>query len=170
MFQYEDLVHQFRTRILSGEWQIGEKIPTIKTLQAEYGIRSLNTVRQAQQVLVTEGLLETRHGLGAFVVSLDPVSDPVTELTSIRDHMNAVLSALSAGWTHTLVIDNNDPDIPFAITVIQEALQRYLGIEDEGDSPRPGEHADTARELLRRVNSVQSDLSKQFSAKRNPAI
>ncbi|RYF60906.1 MAG: GntR family transcriptional regulator [Comamonadaceae bacterium] len=47
----------------------GEDRSGISELQEEYGIRSLNTVRAAQQRVAEEGLLEARQGVGAFVVA-----------------------------------------------------------------------------------------------------
>ena len=38
----------------------------------------LNTIRQAQQLLVDDGLVETRQGVGAFVLRNDPRPAPLT--------------------------------------------------------------------------------------------
>lgn len=156
MAQHDDLADKLRDRILNGEYELGAKIPSINSLQIEYGIRSLNTVRQAQQILVAEGLLETRHGIGAFVVSLEPVSDPTAELTSIRDQLNTVLAALESGSSTKLVVDVADPNSPLVGEVLQQALQGYVD-GAAGNATQPSrEHLDTATQLLSRVMTIRT--------------
>jgi DNA-binding GntR family transcriptional regulator len=65
---YQRIYESLLDRLAEGEWQIGEKIPTISDLQDEYKIPSLNTVRRAQQMLVAEGYLRTEQGRGVFVI------------------------------------------------------------------------------------------------------
>lgn len=68
-YEYMRLYNSLLSRISSGEWAEGEQIPSISDLQEQNGIQSLGTVRRAQQLLVEDGLLETRQGSGTFVVS-----------------------------------------------------------------------------------------------------
>lgn len=68
--QYQVVYEHLRRRIESGEWSVGHRIPSIAELQDEYRVHSLNTVRRAQQMLVEDGMLETRQGLGAFVTAV----------------------------------------------------------------------------------------------------
>lgn len=49
---------------------VGSTLPGISALQAEYEVRGLNVIRQAQGVLQDEGLLEPRQGSGTFVLAL----------------------------------------------------------------------------------------------------
>lgn len=74
---HQEVLSDLRRRILDGEWEVGSQVPSIASFQEHYGVRSMNTIRTAQQVLVEEGLLETRHGIGAFVVSLVPSPLPI---------------------------------------------------------------------------------------------
>lgn len=55
-----------RSRIESGLWKAGERIPAERDLMRLAGI-SRATVRQAINTLVQEGLLERAHGSGTFV-------------------------------------------------------------------------------------------------------
>lgn len=74
-----DALHR---RLRDREWQIGEKIPSINALQAQYGVNYLNGVRRAEQMLVEQGYLRTVQGRGAFVVA-HPTSMPEAERTAI---------------------------------------------------------------------------------------
>lgn len=72
---YLRIADDLRARIATGELAHGEKLPPEPQLQEDYRIRpefgkarvSLNTVRDAIEVLVLEGLIEKRHGRGTFV-------------------------------------------------------------------------------------------------------
>ncbi|MEV5197811.1 GntR family transcriptional regulator [Streptomyces sp. NPDC053720] len=55
-----------RTRILAGEWQIGERLPSRARLSEEYGV-GRNVVQRAMDRLITDGLLEGRAGSGTYV-------------------------------------------------------------------------------------------------------
>lgn len=64
--RYGWLAAGMRARILQGEWIPGEAIPPEALLAKNYGV-ALGTIRQALALLVSEGLLERRHGRGTFV-------------------------------------------------------------------------------------------------------
>ena len=58
-----------RRRIGSGDWEVGQSIPGLPHLESEYGV-SFGTVRSAQQILVSEGLLsEPEQGISTRVIS-----------------------------------------------------------------------------------------------------
>ena len=56
-----------RDSICAGEPARGERLPTERELAARYGV-SVNTVREAVRGLSLMGLVEVRHGSGAYVV------------------------------------------------------------------------------------------------------
>lgn len=64
--RYGWLAAGMRARIVQGEWIPGEAIPPESVLAKSYGV-ALGTLRQALSLLVSEGLLERRHGRGTFV-------------------------------------------------------------------------------------------------------
>jgi GntR family transcriptional repressor for pyruvate dehydrogenase complex len=57
---------QLRDQIVRGSWIPGSKIPSEKELAEGMGVSRVS-VREGLQMLVTLGLLETRHGEGTFV-------------------------------------------------------------------------------------------------------
>lgn len=66
--RYGWLAAALRSRILQGEWAPGDAIPPEAALAKSCGV-ALGTIRQALALLVSEGVLERRHGKGTFVTS-----------------------------------------------------------------------------------------------------
>ncbi|MBX8495419.1 FadR/GntR family transcriptional regulator [Pseudomonas cichorii] len=63
----QQLVAEFSRKIREGEIKSGEKLPTEQVIIRETGV-SRTVVREAMSRLQAEGLVETRHGIGTFVV------------------------------------------------------------------------------------------------------
>lgn len=83
----QQLVNDFSRRIREGEIKAGEKLPTEQVIIQEKGV-SRTVVREAMSRLQAEGLVETRHGIGTFVVDTSRSNDfQVDERTSgtLRD-------------------------------------------------------------------------------------
>lgn len=100
MARYREIYEDLRQRVLSGEFPVGERLPSIADLQEHYDVPGLNTIRQAQQLLVDDGLVETRQGVGAFVISHEPTDraiDVVAELRATRAAIDRALTALAGG-------------------------------------------------------------------------
>lgn len=94
------LAEQIRTdllrRIVAGQYALGEKIPSLRTLAAEYEVAEL-TVHSAVRQLQHEGVLESSTGRGTFVRAMpssddagdegaltEAVADLRAELTDLR--------------------------------------------------------------------------------------
>ena len=65
---YENLAATFRARVVSGEWRIGQAIPSEASLAKEFGV-ALGTIRQAIAELAEDGVLIKRHGKSTAVSS-----------------------------------------------------------------------------------------------------
>ena len=76
---YSQIAANFRRQILSGELEAGARLPTELEL-AELHQISRGTVRQAMNLLVTEGLLERVAGKGTFVSRLHAIEKPQGEI------------------------------------------------------------------------------------------
>ncbi len=63
---YHQLYEILRSNIVSGDWQPGDMIPPESELIEQYQV-SRTTVRQVLDMLVGEGLIERKQGLGTFV-------------------------------------------------------------------------------------------------------
>jgi len=64
---YRQLFQQLRQRIVSGRLAPDEQLPSVRDFSAELRINLL-TVAKVYQLLETEGLVESRRGLGTFVL------------------------------------------------------------------------------------------------------
>ena len=65
--KYQDIADRLRAQINSGGLAPGQRLPSEPDLAAEYGA-SRNTVRLALALLINQGLVISRQGLGTFVV------------------------------------------------------------------------------------------------------
>jgi DNA-binding GntR family transcriptional regulator len=96
MARYREIADDLRTRIAGGEFAPGGRLPSIQALMEHYEVPGLNTIRQAQQLLVDDGLVETRQGVGAFVLRAEPVPRPVDVLAELRAARSALNRAIAA--------------------------------------------------------------------------
>ncbi|MGI5397933.1 GntR family transcriptional regulator [Streptomyces sp. CA-135486] len=64
--QYERIADGLRARIRAGELKPGQRLPAETALAKEYKT-SLPTMRDALALLLTEGLIDKKHGVGNFV-------------------------------------------------------------------------------------------------------
>jgi DNA-binding GntR family transcriptional regulator len=95
--RYSEIAADLRRRIQAGEFPVGSTLPGIGDLMEYYDVAGLNTIRAAEQVLVKEGLLRTRHGVGTFVEAVEPLSatpDVLIELRVARDALTRAITAL----------------------------------------------------------------------------
>lgn len=63
----QGVVTALSERIRSGEFHIGEKLPTESELMGSFGV-SRTVIREAISRLQAAGLVETRHGIGTFLL------------------------------------------------------------------------------------------------------
>ncbi|MGC4808623.1 GntR family transcriptional regulator [Micromonospora sp. DT233] len=91
--RYQEIAADLRRRLADGEWPVGTTLPGISELQEEYAVAGLNTIRQAQRVLIDDGLLNPVQGRGTFVTALPGPGDPAS--------LKQALGELRAALTHT---------------------------------------------------------------------
>lgn len=63
---YQQIADRMRDRILQGEWQPGERIPSIRELAVSIGVNP-NTITKSYQSLTERQIIENQRGLGYFV-------------------------------------------------------------------------------------------------------
>lgn len=73
---YLQLADLIRESIMSGALKSGEPVPSVRQLSAEYRLNP-QTILNATQLLVNEGLLEKQRGKGYFVTA--PAQDALKE-------------------------------------------------------------------------------------------
>lgn len=82
---YHQLAETLRGKIAAGEYAIGDQLPSERELMSIFDI-SRNTVRDAIDVLVQDGLVERDHGRGTFVAQ-PQLKLGLTRLTSFSEDM-----------------------------------------------------------------------------------
>lgn len=95
--RYRVIASRLRERIDSGVYPIGSRLPSISALKAEFEVKGLNTVRDAQQILIDEGMLRPEQGVGVWVVAKSPGT---TTTEQILDDLRRAHSALARAIAH----------------------------------------------------------------------
>ena len=80
---YLQLMEQIKHGIETGALRAGEQLPGIRPLAEELVINP-NTVAKAYRELEHEGVIELRHGAGAFVSANAPVPDRASKRSCAR--------------------------------------------------------------------------------------
>lgn len=103
----DQTVNEIQTLIVNGQLVPGTKLPPERNLAEMLGV-SRTVIREAVRMLVTKGLLETKHGVGTTVrqVTVDQFSEPLTLLLRTREggvtfedlhHVRSLLEVENAG-------------------------------------------------------------------------
>ncbi len=96
---YLQLMQQIRHAIDTGALCAGDQLPGIRTL-AEEIIVSHNTVAKAYSELEHEGVVELRHGSGAFIASRNEVQARSERFRHGQDRVRGLVEALRReGWS-----------------------------------------------------------------------
>jgi len=96
---YLQLMQQIRHAVDTGVLCAGEQLPGIRTL-AEQIVVSHNTVAKAYSELEHEGVLEIRHGSGAFIVPRSKVLLRSEKFRQAQDRVRALVEILGReGWS-----------------------------------------------------------------------
>ncbi len=82
------LAEDLESRILSGEINIGDRLPAEGEIAREYGI-STRSVREGIQILEIKGLVQRRHGERTLVVRSDVENFLGTLSTTVRQHLSS---------------------------------------------------------------------------------
>jgi GntR family transcriptional regulator len=90
---YLQLIQQIRHGIETGVLQHGDELPGIRTLAKELVV-SHNTVAKAYSELEHEGLLELRHGSGAYVSARRPTKTRAEKVRLARGRVQALVESL----------------------------------------------------------------------------
>lgn len=80
---YTQVADVMRDRIVKEAWPVGSRIPTLPALAAEFEVASI-TVRQAIQLLKSEGLLSPEQGRGTFVRAKPPMHPRMQVAVSLK--------------------------------------------------------------------------------------
>jgi GntR family transcriptional regulator len=87
---YQQIVTQIRFRIVSGQLQAGDELPTIRGLAESLSVNP-NTVARAYRELEHEKLIEKRRTTGTFVAELPPRHSAAARRRLIAPQIDAML-------------------------------------------------------------------------------
>ncbi len=100
---YEQIANGLRAELVSGEFNPGEKLPTVRTLAIDLGVHH-NTVAEAYRQLANEGWLELRRHHGAIVLERDrPEAGPDTMDRFTRPLRELIAKGLADGLSPRLL-------------------------------------------------------------------
>jgi GntR family transcriptional repressor for pyruvate dehydrogenase complex len=130
-----DLVDALGDRIRDGRLAAGEKLPTEGAIMEEFGV-SRTVVREAISRLQAAGMVETRHGVGTFVLGQgDAASFRVssTQLATLKDVIGVLelrigVETESAALAALRRTDRN-------LDSLRSALQAFAKAVGEGRDP-----------------------------------
>jgi len=92
---YLQLILQIRNAIETGVLQPGDALPALRVLAQELVV-SPNTVVKAYAELASEGLIDIRHGSGAYVSAKRGMRPRVDRLRVAQDRVRALIARLRA--------------------------------------------------------------------------
>ena len=93
---YSQVVQQVSHAIETGVLRDGDNLPGIRTL-AEELVVSPNTIVKAYSELEGAGLLELRHGSGAFVIAKRRVKSRAEQTRAAQARVQTLIESLLAG-------------------------------------------------------------------------
>uniref|UniRef100_A0AAU2V7Q2 Winged helix-turn-helix domain-containing protein n=1 Tax=Streptomyces sp. NBC_00003 TaxID=2903608 RepID=A0AAU2V7Q2_9ACTN len=132
---YVQVADYLRGQIRSGELKPGDKIPTSRDLQEEFGVASA-TVQNAFRVLKSEGLIYSAQGRGSFVRSTAVTPEPEVPADSAEQATEAKLAAMD---TRVALLFAEVSDLRGQISQMQDTmlaaleLMKKLGTEKFGE-------------------------------------
>ncbi|SHM68416.1 DNA-binding transcriptional regulator, FadR family [Pseudomonas asturiensis] len=160
----QQLVAEFSRRIREGEIQSGEKLPTEQVIIRETGV-SRTVVREAMSRLQAEGLVETRHGIGTFVVDASEVRTTQSDEPSIGAPGDAVaiieLRLSLEPEAAALAAQRRTPE---QLSAIRQALDELHRCVKTGQNTLQADHEFHRRISLCTANSFFTDVMNQLGS------
>jgi GntR family transcriptional regulator len=103
---YQQIVSALRALIVSGAFQPGDQLPTVRQLAMDLGVHH-NTVAEAYRLLAQEGWLDLRRGRGATVLKRpSPPPTPESEKQFARRLDELLAKALAEGVVPTVLAEH----------------------------------------------------------------
>ncbi|MHA1164347.1 MAG: GntR family transcriptional regulator [Alphaproteobacteria bacterium] len=99
---YAQVANVFRQRIHAGQWAAGDQIPTLDKLEREFHVARV-TLRQALNLLESEGMIWRRRGRGTFVS--DSAGPEWFKLETSRDEL---IHSLEGTWSRIIEVDEEE--------------------------------------------------------------
>ena len=95
---FRQIADQLRQAVDAGVHKPGEMLPSQRVLAIEIKVNP-NTIQRAYEALEREGIVETRRGVGVFVVQYNRRKLSEAETRLCNQYATAIRQALNAGLT-----------------------------------------------------------------------
>ena len=92
---YEQITHQIKGMIMSGELQSGESLPSMRALAKSIHV-SVITVQRAYEDLQRDGFIETTVGRGSFVSAQNREFIQEEQLRKVEEHLQEAVEMAKA--------------------------------------------------------------------------
>jgi GntR family transcriptional regulator len=134
---YVQVADALREEIRAGTYRPGDRLPSERELVERFRV-SVNTVRAALVQLRTEGLVESRRGVGAFVADQLPVRRLSTDITEARGFYS-MLDRIGKQPATRTTVERGPASVEVAdqlqVEVGAEVVIRARVLGTEGDPP-----------------------------------
>lgn len=134
---YEQVVDRLREHVAQGGLRAGDRLPAERELAQRLGV-SRASVKQAVVVLEVQGLVESRHGGGTYLLRDSLDAEPVERLVERRRRLPDVLDAREALETKLAELAaerRTDADV----AALRAALEHMAGELDAGGHGTEGD-------------------------------
>jgi GntR family transcriptional repressor for pyruvate dehydrogenase complex len=181
---HELVAEQIRRQIVTGELQVGERLPPEEELTQVFGV-ARTTLREALRVLESQGLLEIRRGRGGGPVVTQPDLEPAATALAVslqlqhvtlgdldatrriiepeaaamlaRNHTPAALDALNEAIDHASAAAEADDTVAFG----EAAVRVHEAVLENTGSPTFGTLSRLLHQLVRGYYATRASRSDQ---------
>ncbi|MCZ6488051.1 MAG: GntR family transcriptional regulator, partial [Gammaproteobacteria bacterium] len=102
---YQQIKNTIQTKIRSGDWNAGQKLPSENDLVEALGVSRM-TVHRALRELTHDGLINRVHGLGSFVAE----TPRHASLIELKDIAIEIEEGGKRHWSQVLSLSCETPD------------------------------------------------------------
>ena len=101
---YSQLVEQIKIKIISGEWELGGRLSSVRELAEQAGVNP-NTMQRALAELERDGLVHSKRTSGRFVTEDENMIKGVREAVAAENIAAFMESMRRLGFTESEIMD-----------------------------------------------------------------
>ncbi len=101
---YSQLVEQIKIKIISGEWELGGRLSSVRELAEQAGVNP-NTMQRALAELERDGLVHSKRTSGRFVTEDEDMIKGVREAVAAENIAAFMESMKRLGFTESEIMD-----------------------------------------------------------------
>ena len=101
---YSQLVEQIKIKIISGEWELGSRLSSVRELAEQAGVNP-NTMQRALAELERDGLVHSKRTSGRFVTEDEDMIKGVREAVAAENIAAFMESMKRLGFTESEIMD-----------------------------------------------------------------